>query len=162
MEKNDEQILQQFQNETTKEAGFTALMKKYKQKMYWHIRKMVECHEDADDVVQNVFIKVWQHLDTFREDGKLCGWLYRIATNETMNFIHQKKRRYAISLDNIENYLSNHLVANQYFAGEEIVIKLQKAILVLPDKQRTVFNLRYYQEMPYEKMSLELETSVVL
>lgn len=160
MEKNDIQILEQFRNNSTREAGFNLLVKKYQQRIYWHIRKIIFNHEDAQDVVQNVLIKIWTHIDTVREEAKLCSWVYRIATNETFNFISQKKRRFAFSFSANEEYLSNTIIANQYFDGEEIIIRLQKAILCLPKKQRIVFNMRYFDETRYEEMSQKLSTSV--
>jgi RNA polymerase sigma-70 factor (ECF subfamily) len=155
----DKELLQQFKNDATKEKGFTGIIKKYQEKLYWHIRRMVVVHEDADDVLQNMFIKVWNGLENFREDSQLYTWLYRIATNESLTFIEQQKRRSSVSLSDVENGLSNKLKAEKNFDGTKAEWKLQLAMQLLPDKQRVVFNLRYYDEMPYEEMSRVLETS---
>ncbi len=128
--------------------------------MYWHVRKIVLDHDDADDVLQNTFIKAWKALDNFKEEAQLYTWLYRIATNEALGFLRQKKRVDIQSIHPIEHQLSKSLESDTYFNGNEIELKLQQAILTLPEKQRLVFNMRYYDEMPYEKMSDVLETSV--
>lgn len=156
---DDKELLQQFKNAATKERAFTAIIKKYQEKLYWHIRRMVVQHEDANDVLQNMFIKVWSGLDNFREDSQLYTWLYRIATNESLTFLEQQKRRSAVSLSDVENGLEEKLKAERNFDSNKIEWKLQLAMQQLPDKQRTVFSLRYYDEMPYEEMSRVLETS---
>lgn len=159
VEMGDAALLNQFRNERTREAGFTAIIKKYQEKLYWHVRRMVVDHDDANDVLQNVFIKVWNGLANFREDARLFTWLYRIATNESLSFLEQKKRKGAISLSDVEEGLSNTIKADKDFDLKKIEWKLQLAIQQLPEKQRVVFNLRYYDEMPYEEMSQVLETS---
>ncbi len=156
---NDTELLLQFKNLSTKEKGFTAIIKKYQEKLYWHIRRMVVDHEDANDVLQNMFIKVWNALDNFREDSQLYTWLYRIATNESLTYIEQQKKRASISLSDVENGLSNKLKADKNYDSNKIEWKLQLAMQQLPEKQRVVFNLRYYDEMPYQQMSVVLETS---
>ena len=156
---DDNELLLQFKNPSTKENGFTAIIKKYQEKLYWHIRRIVVDHEDANDVLQNMFIKVWNALDNFREDSQLYTWLYRIATNESLTYIEQQKKRKSISLSDAENGLSNKLKADQNYDSNKIEWKLQLAMQQLPEKQRVVFNLRYYDEMPYHQMSLVLETS---
>ena len=156
---DDKELLLQFANEATKEAAFTRIIKKYQEKLYWHIRRMVVEHEDANDVLQNMFIKVWKSLENFREDSQLYTWLYRIATNESLTFLQQQKKRSAISLSDEESPLSNRIKADEHFDANKLEWKLQLAIQKLPEKQRTVFNLRYYDEMPYEEMSRVLETS---
>lgn len=155
----DELLLDQFRKEHTKEAGFTAIIKKYQEKLYWHVRRMVVDHEDANDVLQNVFIKVWNGLANFREDARLYTWLYRIATNESLSFIEQKKKRSTIPLGDVETGLSNTIKADKHFDSAKLEWKLQLAIQQLPEKQRVVFNLRYYDEMPYGEISEILETS---
>ena len=155
----DAELLLQFRNLSTREAGFTAIIKKYQEKLYWHIRRMVISHDDADDVLQNMFIKVWKGLDNFREDSQLYTWLYRIATNETLTFLEQQKKRTSVSLSDVESGLSNKIKADRYFDSNKLEWKLQLAIQQLPEKQRVVFQLRYYDEMPYEEMSRVLETS---
>ena len=156
---DDKELLFQFKNEATRETAFTRIIKKYQEKLYWHIRRMVVEHEDANDVLQNMFIKVWKSLDNFREDSQLYTWLYRIATNESLTFLQQQKKRSSISLSDDENLLSNRIKADEHFDANKLEWKLQLAIQKLPEKQRTVFNLRYYDEMPYEEMSRVLETS---
>ncbi|HTC00342.1 MAG TPA: sigma-70 family RNA polymerase sigma factor [Ferruginibacter sp.] len=156
---DDKELLLLFRETVTKEKAFTQIIKKYQEKLYWHIRRMVIEHEDANDVLQNMFIKVWKGLDNFREDSQLFTWLYRIATNECLTFIEQQKKRSSVSISNEESGLSNRLKADKDFDANKIEWKLQLAMQQLPDKQRTVFNLRYYDEMPYEEMSRVLETS---
>jgi len=155
----DRELLLQFNDPLTKERGFTAIIKKYQERLYWHIRRMVVQHEDANDVLQNMFIKVWNGLSNFREDSQLYTWMYRIATNECLTFLEQQKKRASVSLSNEENGLSSQLKADKNFDSNKIEWKLQLAMQRLPDKQRAVFNLRYYDEMPYEEMSRVLETS---
>ncbi|MEO6489329.1 MAG: sigma-70 family RNA polymerase sigma factor [Ferruginibacter sp.] len=156
---DDKELLFLFKIEASKEQAFTKIIKKYQEKLYWHIRRMVVEHEDANDVLQNMFIKVWKSLDNFREDSQLYTWLYRIATNESLTFLQQQKKRSALSLSDDESPLSNRIKADEHFDANKLEWKLQLAIQKLPDKQRTVFNLRYYDEMPYEQMSRVLETS---
>ena len=156
---NDNDLLEQFKNEATKERAFTAILKKYQEKLYWHIRRMVVAHEDANDVLQNMFIKAWKGLENFREDSQLYTWLYRIATNESLTFLDQQKRRSTISMSNEDTGMSNKLKADDNFDGNKAEWKLQMAVQKLPDKQKAVFNLRYYDEMPYTEMSKVLETS---
>ena len=156
----DAELLLQFRNPSTKEKAFTAIIKKYQEKLYWHIRRMVVEHEDANDVLQNAFIRVWKGLDNFREDSQLYTWIYRIGTNECLTFLEQKKRKSTISLDgDVETGLSNTIKADKHFDPNKLEWKLQLAMQQLPEKQRIVFNLRYYDEMPYEEMSKVLETS---
>jgi RNA polymerase sigma factor (sigma-70 family) len=155
----DKELLLQFNNPATKERGFTAIIKKYQEKLYWHIRRMVVEHEDANDILQNMFIKVWKGLENFREDSQLYTWMYRIATNESLTFIQQQKKRKTLSISDDESGLSNQIKADKNFDINKAEWKLQLAMQQLPDKQRVVFNLRYYDEMPYEEMSRVLETS---
>ena len=151
-------LLQEFRTPATREKAFTSIIKKYQEKLYWHIRRMVIHHEDANDVLQNVFIKVWNGLDNFREDAQLYTWLYRIATNESLTYLEQQKKKSSISIDN-EVGIATQLKADKDFDASKIEWKLQLAIQELPEKQRLVFNLRYYDEMPYEEMSRVLDTS---
>src|SRR6478735_1126159 len=143
MHLDDQELLQQFRQVTTKEKAFTAIIKKYQEKLYWHIRRMVVDHDDTNDVLQNMFIKVWNALDNFREDSQLYTWLYRIATNESLTFLQQQKRRSAVSLNDVESGLSNKVKADVAFDANKLEWKLQLAIQQLPEKQRAVFNLRY-------------------
>jgi RNA polymerase sigma-70 factor (ECF subfamily) len=156
---DDKELLMQFKEPATKEAAYTRIIKKYQEKLYWHVRRLVVQHEDANDVLQNMFIKVWNGLDNFREDSQLYTWLYRIATNESLTFLEQQKKRSSVSLSDVESGLSNKLKADKNFDANKLEWKLQVAIQQLPEKQRAVFNLRYYDEMPYEEMSRVLETS---
>ena len=156
---DDKELLFQFKNEATKEAAFTRIIKKYQEKLYWHIRRMVVEHEDANDVLQNMFIKVWKSLENFREDSQLYTWLYRIATNESLTFLQQQKKRSSLSIDDEDSTIGNKIKADEHFDANKLEWKLQLAIQKLPEKQRAVFNLRYYDEMPYEEMSRVLETS---
>jgi RNA polymerase sigma factor (sigma-70 family) len=155
----DTELLLQYRDPATREKAFTAIIKKYQEKLYWHIRRMVVEHEDTNDVLQNVFIRVWNGLENFREDSQLYTWLYRIATNECLSYLEQQKRRSSASLDEMETGLSNKVVADKYFDPNKLEWKLQLAIQQLPEKQRVVFTLRYYDEMPYEEMSRVLDTS---
>ncbi len=155
----DTELLIQFRDPVTKEKAFTTIIKKYQEKLYWHVRRMVIEHEDANDVLQNIFIRVWNGLENFREDSQLYTWLYRIATNECLTFLEQQKKKSAVSLSDVESGLSNKLRADKDFDANKLEWKLQLAIQQLPEKQRIVFNLRYYDEMPYEEMSRALETS---
>jgi len=139
--------------------GFRLLVEKYSQKLYWHIRRLVILHEDADDALQNTFINVWKGLDSFRSESSLYTWLYTIATNEALTIINKRKRNAAVSIDDLQGYFANSMEGSTWFDGDEAQKKLQNAILKLPDKQRVVFNLRYYDEMPYEEMSKVLKTS---
>jgi RNA polymerase sigma factor (sigma-70 family) len=156
---DDKALLDAFKDPATKEKAFTLILKKYQERLYWHIRRLVVSHDDADDVLQNVFIKVWNYLDNFREEANLYTWLYRIATNESLTFIEKEKRRTSVSLSDHESGIANKLTAEKGFDANKLEWKLQEAIQTLPDKQKAVFLLRYYDEMPYEEMSKVLETS---
>lgn len=156
---SDNELLVQFRSPATKEKAYTAIVKKYQEKLYWHIRRMVVEHEDANDVLQNVLIRVWKGLENFREDSQLYTWLYRIATNESLTFLEQQKKKASVSLSDVESGLSNKIKADQNFDAKKLEWKLLLAIQSLPEKQRVVFSLRYYEEMPYEEMSRVLETS---
>lgn len=155
----DEEILQNFKVKGRENYAFNQLIKKYQEKIYWLIRRMVIDHEDSNDLTQDVFIKVWKNLGDFRSDAKLFTWIYRIAINETLNFLNKKKKRLLIPLVKVERQLENKIDDSFQFNGDELQIKLQKSMLKLPEKQRLVFQLRYYDEMPYEEMSKVLETS---
>lgn len=144
-----------------KRAGaFTKLARDYQERLYWHIRKMVLSHEDANDVLQNTFLKAWNGLDGFRGDSLVSTWLYRIATNETLTFLTNKRMRNVNSMEELEDVLLQNLQADSYFNGNEIQLKLQKAILTLPEKQRLVFNMKYFEDITYDQMEAILGTSV--
>jgi RNA polymerase sigma factor (sigma-70 family) len=156
---HDSELLTLFRDPVTRESAFTAIIKKYQERLYWHVRRMVVEHEDTNDVLQNVFIKVWKGLENFREDAQLYTWLYRIATNECLTYLEQQKKRTSVSWDEVESNLENKIKADKDFDANKLEWKLQLAIQQLPEKQRVVFSLRYYDEMPYEEMSRVLETS---
>jgi len=156
---DDQELLQSFKDPLTREKAFTGIIKKYQEKLYWHIRRMLVDHDDTNDVLQNMFIKVWKGLENFREDSQLYTWLYRIATNESLTFLSQQKKRNSVSLNDVETGLSNKLKSDTNFDANKLEWKLQLGIQNLPEKQRIVFNLRYYDEMPYEEMSKILDTS---
>ena len=156
---DDAELLMRFREPATKEAAYTAIIKKYQERLYWHVRRIVVDHEDANDVLQNVFIRVWKGLENFKEESQLYTWLYRIATNESLTFLENAKKRSAVSLSDVESGLENKIKADQNFDANKLEWKLQLAIQQLPEKQRLVFSLRYYDEMPYEEMSKVLETS---
>jgi RNA polymerase sigma factor (sigma-70 family) len=159
MAADDKELLIQFKDPSLKEKAFTSIIRKYQEKLYWHIRRMVVDHDDTNDILQNMFIKVWNSLDNFREDSQLYTWLYRIATNECLTFLEQQKRKSAVSLSDVEGGLSTKIKADENFDGNKLEWKLQLAIQQLPERQRLVFNLRYYDELPYEEMSKILQTS---
>lgn len=157
---DDAEILSKFQDEKTRNEAFNMLLKKYQQKIYWHIRRMVIDHEDADDIAQDVFVKVWKNLQGFRADAQLYTWIYRIATNECITFLNKKKAKNNVSLDDADSTLGDTLAASSYFDGDKAQRKLQEALLTLPDKQRLVFNMKYYEDMKYEEISDVVGTSV--
>ncbi|MGY4386062.1 RNA polymerase sigma factor (sigma-70 family) [Pedobacter sp. UYP24] len=156
----DSEILEKFSNEKTRNEAFNLLLTKYQQKIYWHIRRLVIDHDDADDLVQDVFIKVWKNLEKFRSDSQLYTWIYRIASNESITFLNKKKQKNNIPLDEVSLELNETLVASSYFNGDKIQMKLQQAILTLPDKQRLIFNMKYYDDLKYEEISEITGTSV--
>jgi RNA polymerase sigma factor (sigma-70 family) len=156
----DEEILRKFQDEKTRNEAFNLLLNKYQQKIYWHIRRMVIDHDDADDLSQDVFVKVWKNLPGFRSDAQLYTWMYRIATNECITFINKKKQKNNISLDDVAYELADTLADSSYFNGDQAQKKLQQALLTLPEKQKLVFNMKYYEDMKYEEISQVLGTSV--
>lgn len=159
-EYTDSELLILFRQDDSRHLAFNTLVRKYQKRLYQHIRRMVIDHDDASDVLQNTMIKTWEGLLNFREDANLFTWLYRIATNETITFLNKKKRRFFLPLVDIEEQLSSNLESDHFFTGDEIQMKLQKAILKLPEKQRLVFNMKYYDELKYEEMSQVLNTSV--
>ncbi|MCB8963817.1 MAG: sigma-70 family RNA polymerase sigma factor [Bacteroidales bacterium] len=157
---SDKELLDMFRNSETKNYAFNLLMRKYQERLYWHIRKIVISHDDTDDVIQNTFMKVWGGLEFFREDSQLFTWLYRIATNEALTFLKKKKTKLFLPLGDVEQQLCRSLESDAYVDGSELQLRLQRAILKLPEKQRVVFNMKYFDEMKYEDMSEVLGTSV--
>ena len=161
MEKyTDKELLSLFSDPATRELAFTRLMEKYQRKLYWHIRRIVISHQDTDDVLQNTFIKIWNHLDSFRGGSELFTWLYRIATNEALTFLKKQKRNSFLPWSGYEKEMEETLESDEYFSGDVIAEKLQKALIHLPEKQRLVFNMKYFDNIKYEEMSKILNTSV--
>ena len=156
---DDKELLAKIRNPETRSYGFNLLVRAYQQKVYWLARKMVIDHDDAYDVTQEVFIKAHKYIDDFREDSQLYTWLYRIATNECLTHLNKKRRRFFLPIEDISVELSAKIDSTPALDGDEIQKKLQKALLTLPDKQRLVFNLKYYDEMPYEEMAKVTSTS---
>lgn len=157
---SEDELIRLLRDPKRQHYAFRLLVEQYQERLYWHIRRMVVDHDDADDVLQNTLIKTWNALDKFRGDSGLYTWIYRIATNECLSFLRKKKTRFFLPIQNIEGELAESLSADSWFDGDEAQLKLQKALLKLPDKQRLVFNLKYYDEMKYEDMSAVLGTSV--
>ncbi|WP_369899416.1 RNA polymerase sigma factor [Aquimarina sp. AD1] len=155
----EEDLLIALQTDKDINNAFTKLVSMYKQRLYWHIRNMVKNHDDTDDILQNVFIKVYKNISKFKGDSKLYSWMYRIATNESITFLNQKAKKYNISNEELQQQLIENLEADVYFEGDEIQLKLQKAIALLPQKQQQVFNMKYFQELKYKEISEILETS---
>lgn len=157
---DDKEILTKFNQPESSSYAFNMLVIKYQQKIYWLIRRMVISHEDAHDLTQDVFIKVWKNLKNFKKESNLYTWIYRIAVNECLSFLRKKKRKFFIPIGNVEEHLLGKLEAREYISGDEIQLKLQKAIIKLPEKQRLVFNMKYFEEMKYEEISEITGTSV--
>ncbi|MDD3079613.1 MAG: RNA polymerase sigma factor [Paludibacter sp.] len=160
MSQTEAELLLQLNQPQKKAGAFSGLVRLYQEKLYWHIRKMVLSHDDANDILQNTFMKAWNGLDGFRGDSQISTWLYRIATNETLTFLANKRMRNIASMDDVETVLLQNLQADTYFNGNELELKLQKAILTLPEKQRLVFNMKYFDDITYEQMEAILGTSV--
>jgi len=157
---DEEKLLEELRNPQTSRKGFARLVSEYSERLYWQIRKMVLSHDDANDILQDVFIKAWTNLENFRGEAKLTTWLYRIAINESITFLHKKRSQNNISIDDDDTFLINTIESDEYFDGDEAQKMLQKAILTLPEKQRLVFQMKYFEEMKYEDMSDILGTSV--
>ncbi len=157
---DDREIIEQFSVPEKKEDAFNQLVLKYQERLYWHIRKIVIVHEDADDVLQNCLVKVWRSLGEFRSESGLYTWLYRIATNEALTFLKQKKKKTMAPWVEVEEHLRESLESDTWFDGDEIQLQLQQAILRLPEKQRIVFNMKYFDQVKYEDMARILNTSV--
>lgn len=155
----EEIIIEKIKNEETRNYGFNLLVREYQERVYWHVRKMVIDHDDADDLVQEIFVKVWKNLTSFREDAKLFTWIYRIATNECLTFLKKKKRKFFVPINDVQTELSNMLDNEPNISGDEVQMKLQKALLTLPDKQRMVFNMKYFEEMKFKEISEITKTS---
>ncbi|WP_106793227.1 RNA polymerase sigma factor [Aquimarina sp. Aq78] len=155
----EQDLLIALQSDEDINIAFGKLVAIYQQRLYWHIRNMVKNHDDTDDILQNVFIKVYKNIKKFKGDSKLYSWLYRIATNESITFLNQKAKKYNISNEELSLQLIQNLEADVYYEGDQIQLMLQKAIATLPQKQQQVFNMKYFQELKYREMSEILETS---
>ena len=153
-------LITELKNPTTKETAFKQLLSLYKERLYWHVRKIVVSHDDTDDVLQNTFIKIFKNIDNFKQDSKLYSWMYRIATNESITFINKRAKEKNIDITEYQQKLVSNLDSDNWFTGDEIQLILQKAIATLPQKQQLVFNMKYFDEMKYSQISEILETSV--
>ena len=153
-------FIEQLKEKKTQEQAFRTLVSQYKERLYWHIRRIVLNHDDTDDVLQNTFIKIYRNIEGFKGKSALYSWMYRIATNEALSFLNSKARKYSVSNEELQNRMVEDLRADVYFEGDEIQLKLQKAVATLPEKQRLVFNMKYFENMKYEDMSKIMDTSV--
>ena len=155
----EETLIENLKQKDTQAKAFEVLINTYKERLYWHIRRIVIDHDDTDDVLQNTFIKVFRNIDNFKGASKLYSWMYRIATNEALSFLKAKSKKLGVSNDELQERLANNLQADVYFEGDEIQLKLQKAIALLPEKQKLVFNMKYFEELKYKEISEILGTS---
>lgn len=153
-------LIAQLKNARTKEKAFRELIKLYKERLYWHIRKIVISHDDADDVLQNTFIKIFKNIDKFNQDSKIYSWMYRIATNEAITFINKRAKQRNLDVTDYQKEVASTLADDNFFSGDEMQLILQKAIATLPQKQQLVFNMKYFDELKYNEISEILETSV--
>jgi RNA polymerase sigma factor (sigma-70 family) len=149
----DEELLEKFIDPSTKHYAFNLLVRQYQQRIYWHIRRILLDHDDTNDVTQNVFIKVWHNLEKFRGESQLFTWIYKIATNEALGFLRQKKRRFFISFDSVEYQMADKLASDPLFSGDKIQLKLQQAVAKLPTQQKLIFNMKYFEGLKYEQIS---------
>ncbi len=156
----EKQLVSALQSKDDNEKAFRILVSQYKERLYWHIRKIVIKHEDADDVLQNTFIKVFKNIHRFKGDSKLFTWMYRIATNESLTFLNKNAKQNNITIEKVKDQLISNLESDVYFEGDAIQIQLQKAIATLPHKQQLVFNMKYFENHTYEALSEILDTSV--
>jgi RNA polymerase sigma-70 factor (ECF subfamily) len=156
---NEKELVLQLQSEQGRENAFRALISLYKERLYWHIRKIVISHDDTDDVLQNTFIKVYRNIGSFKGQSKLYSWMYRIATNEAITHLNKNAKRMHTTAESVQQLAVNNLKADAYFDGDEIQLKLQQAIATLPQKQQLVFNMKYFDNIKYKDMSEILETS---
>lgn len=156
---NEAQLLEELKSDIHKEQAFRALLALYKERLYWHIRNIVKSHDDADDVLQNTFIKIYKNIHSFKGDSKLFSWMYRIATNESITFLNKNAKLLQITSEAVQQLAINNLASDVYFEGNAIQLKLQQAIATLPEKQQLVFNMKYFEDIKYKDMSIILETS---
>lgn len=156
----EETLVEQLKDKESQARAFEVLVNTYKERLYWHIRRIVMNHDDSDDVLQNTFIKVFRNIENFKGESKLYSWIYRIATNEALSFLKTKSRKLGQSSESLQESLANRLESDVYFEGDEIQLKLQKAIATLPEKQKLIFNMKYFEELKYDEISEILDTSV--
>lgn len=152
-------FIEQLQDTLTKEKAFKKLVATYKERLYWHIRKIVISHDDADDVLQNTFIKIFRNIDNFKQESKLFSWMYRIATNESISFINKRARESNLDIADFQQKLTSNLESDHWFTGDEVQLILQKAIKTLPSKQQLVFNMKYFDNLKYRQIAEILSTS---
>lgn len=157
---NEKEVITLLQDKERQKEGFSRIVNQYSEQLYWQIRRMVLSHDDANDILQNTFVKAWINIDYFRGEAKLSTWLYRIALNECLTFLNRQRAQNTVSMDDPDAETINKLESDPYFSGDKAQCLLQRALLTLPEKQRMVFNLKYYQEMKYEEMSEIFGTSV--
>lgn len=158
--REDLKLIERLRRPESCREAFNDVMRQYSEPLYWQIRRMVESHDDANDILQNTFLKAWQSVEGFRGDAKLSTWLYKIALNESITFLAKERKRLSLSMDDEESHLANLIESDEYVDGDALALKLRKAVATLPEKQRLVFNMKYYDEMKYEQMSEILGTSV--
>lgn len=158
--KENESLIERLRRPESCREAFSEVVREYSEPLYWQIRRMVESHDDAADVLQNTFLKAWQNVENFRGEAKLSTWLYKIALNESITFLGRERKRLNISIDDEASHLVNLIEADRWVDGDELALKLRKAVASLPEKQRIVFNMKYYDDMKYERMSEILGTSV--
>ncbi|HEY9185137.1 MAG TPA: RNA polymerase sigma factor [Salegentibacter sp.] len=159
MEDSENLLIHRLKEKASAETAFKELVNLYKKRLYWHIRNMVKDHDDTHDVLQNTFLKIYRNIDQFKGESQLYSWMYRIATNEALTFLNKKAKRSQINSQELQDHLISKLESDVYFEGDEIQLKLQKAIASLPPKQQQVFNMKYFEELKYREMAEILETS---
>ncbi|MGB7842861.1 MAG: sigma-70 family RNA polymerase sigma factor [Salinimicrobium sp.] len=160
MKTSEEKLVAKLREASTREEAFRELLQLYQERLYWQIRNIVKNHEDTDDVLQNTFLKVFRNIDKFKGNSQLFSWMYRIATNEAITFLNNRAKKHSITSEELQQQILENLENDVYFEGDEIQLKLQKAIATLPEKQQLVFNMKYFQELKYSEISEILETSV--
>lgn len=159
MKNSDQHLLNQLQDPNQLHEAFKELVSLYKERLYWQIRNIVKNHDDADDVLQNTFIKIYRNINKFKGESRLFSWMYRIATNEAITFLNSKAKKLHITSEELQEQIVSNLESDVYFEGDEIQLQLQKAIAILPEKQQQVFNMKYFQELKYSEISNILGTS---
>ncbi len=156
----EKELVKALQSKTDKESAFSELVSQYKERLYWQIRNMVLDHDDADDVLQNTFIKIYRNIDSFKAESKLHTWMYRIAANESITFLNKKAKRHSISIENLKDEAVRKLESDVYFEGDALQTLFQKAIATLPERQRLIFTMKYFGDQTFEELSQILETTV--